>query len=140
MAEMKSFTRDKPLGWIEFDIDGEVFKLSSIAPAMAVLDVAKVNKAEDLEKVTIIMTFLDAVMEPDSAARFAARLGSIDNPITIDQATSIAVWAMEEVYASERPTQEASPSRNGSSTTGQSSTDTAPVEASIPEPLTRRVL
>jgi hypothetical protein len=139
-TEMKSFNRENELAWVEFDIDGEVFRLASVAPAMAVLDVAKVNTAEDIDKVQIIMVFLDQVLEPDSAQRFAARLRSIENPISIDQATSIAVWAMEEVYAPERPTPAPSSSPNGSGSTGPSTTDTASTGGSTPEPQTRRVL
>lgn len=137
---MKSFSRDKPLEWVEFDIDDEVFKLRSVAPAMAVLDVAKVNQAADLDKIQVIMTFLDQVLEPESAARFAARLSSIENPITIEQATSIAVWAMEDVYATERPTEAPLPSPNGSGSTGPNTTGTASTEGLISEPQTQRVL
>lgn len=137
---MKSFNREKPLEWIEFDIDGEVFKLRSVAPAMAVLDVAKVNQAADLDKIQVIMVFLDQILDSESAERFAARLSSIENPITIEQATSIAVWAMEEVYATERPTEAPSPSQNGSGSIGPSTTDTASTGESTPEPQTLRVL
>lgn len=137
---MKSFSREKAVEWTEFDVDGEVFQVVNIAPAMAVLDVAKVNDAKDLDKITIIMSFLDAVMESDSALRFAARLSSIENPITIDQASSIAVWLMEEVYATGRPTQEPSQSSNGSGATGTSSTATADSTGSTPGTTTLKAL
>lgn len=136
----KSFTRAKPLEFVEFDIDGEVFRAINIAPAMAVLDVSRVNDAKDLDRVTIIMSFLDQVLEVDSALRFAERLKSAENPITIDEVAAIAVWLVEEVYATERPTEAPSPSPNGSGSTGPSTTDSASTEASIPEPKAQRVL
>jgi hypothetical protein len=140
MGEIKKFTRSRNLDWIEFEIDGEVFKIATVAPAMAVLDVAAVNEAKDLDKLRIIMEFLDVVLEPDSATRFAARLKSQENPITIEQCSDVAVWAMEDLFTTDRPTTAPSPSPNGSETTGPSTTDGAGATVSTLEPKTQRVL
>lgn len=125
VAHAKDFTNnDKPEN-IEITVDQDVFIAVGEAPAMAILDVAGINKAEDVEKVQILFAFLDKVLLPDSAARFLERLGSPTEPITIDQATDIAVWLVQEAYAPERPTEAPSSSQNGSGSTGPTSTDTA---------------
>lgn len=140
MTDIKSFTNMNKKENVPFVIDDDTFTAVGIAPAMAVLDVAAVNKAADMDKIRIILEFLDQVLLPDSAIRFAERLRSSTEPITIDQAASIAVWLMEEVYSPERPTEAPSPSPNGSGSTGPSSTDGAPALASTPAPSSQRVL
>jgi hypothetical protein len=104
------------------------------------LDVARVNEAKGVEQVTLVMGFLDTVLEPESAKLFAERMKDPHNPIDIDELTQVAVWLVEEVYVSERPTEAPSPSPNGSGSTGPSTTGTASTEESTQEPSTRRVL
>lgn len=140
MDEIKNFTKIDRRDNVKFQIDDDVFEAVGTAPAMAILDVSAVNQADGLDKIKIIFTFLDQVLLPDSAQRFADRLKSSEHPIDIDQAASIAVWLMEGVYATERPTPAQSPSDNGSESTGQSSTDGAQGTESTPEPSARRVL
>lgn len=140
MEEIKSFTKMDRRDNVKFQIDDDVFEAVGTAPAMAVLDVSAVNQAKDLDKIRIILSFLDQVLLPDSAQRFADRLKSAEEPIDIDQAASVAVWLMEGVYAPERPTPAQSPSETGSETTGQNSTDGAQAAASTPGDSTRRVL
>jgi hypothetical protein len=130
VADIKSFTNLDRKADVLFEVDGDEFTAVGVAPAMAILDVGAVNKAEDMDKIRIILEFLDMVLLPESAARFAARLRSSESPISIDQAAKIAVWLMEEVYAPERPTEAPSPSQNGSGSTGQSSTGGASAPAS----------
>lgn len=140
MTVIKDFTKlNKPEN-IQFKIDDDEFTAVGTAPAMALLDVSAVNRAADMDKIRIILEFLDKVLLPDSAARFAERLSSSTEPIEIEQAANVAVWLMEEVYAPERPTEAPSPSQNGSGSTGPSSTDGAQAEGSTQEPLVRRVL
>lgn len=140
MTEIKDFTKLNKKENVEFKINEDTFTAVGVAPAMVVLDVSAVNKAEGLDKIRIILEFLDKVLLPDSAVRFAERLASSTEPIDIEQAADIAVWLMEGVYAGERPTGDPSPSANGSENTGPNSTDGAPAEESTPEPLVRRVL
>lgn len=137
MTEIKSFTKLDKRPDLQFEIDDDVFTAVGTAPGMAILDVAAVNKAENMDKIRIIFEFLDQVLLPESAALFAERLKSPTKPITIDQATSVAVWLMEEAYGSERPTGAQSPSANGSGSTGQSSTDGAQATDSTPGTSTR---
>ncbi len=115
MAERKKFTRSKPLGWIEFDVDDDTLLATTVVPGMVLLDVSAVNKAEDMEKLRIIMEFLDHVLHPDSAQLLTDRLRDPKNPLDLEELTSVAIWLVQEVYVTERPTQEASPSQNGSS-------------------------
>jgi hypothetical protein len=133
VTEIKDFTKLDKKPNLEFKIDEDTFTAIGTAPAMAILDVAAVNKAEDLDKIVILLGFLDKVLLPGSAIRFAERLGSAEDPISIDQATSIAVWLMEEAYGPDRPTEAPSPSQNGSGSDGQSSTDgaSAPVSTRV---------
>src|SRR4029077_4778513 len=98
MTEVKNFTQLDKKPSVPFTIDDDTFVAVGAAPAMAVLDVAAVNKATDMDKIRIIMTFLDQVLEPASAERFAERLRSATEPISISQVAEIAVWLMEEVY------------------------------------------
>lgn len=140
MTEIKDFTKLNKKENVPFTLDEDTFIAVGVAPAMAILDVAAVNKAADMDKIRIILDFLDQVLLPESAIRFAERLRSSTEPITIDQAASIAVWLMEEVYAPDRPTEALSPSPNGSESTGPSSTDGAPASESTPVPSSQRVL
>lgn len=140
MTDIKDFTNYDKKEDISFKVDGDEFVAVGTPSAMAILDIAAVNKADNMEKIRIVLEFLDQVLVGDSAVRFAERLRSNTEPITIDQAASISVWLMEEVYAPERPTEAPSPSQNGSGSTGPSSTDGAPAMASTPAPSAQRVL
>ncbi len=135
--EVKDFTNTDKKPDIPFTIDEDTFLAVGTAPGMAILDVSAVNKAENIDKIRIIFDFLDKVLYPDSAALFAERLASPVKPIEIEQATSIAVWLMEEKYAKERPTEDPSPSANGSESTGPNSTGSVPATGSTPGTSTR---
>jgi hypothetical protein len=125
MGKFKDFSRETEMEDVEIKVDGDTFYATGIAPALAVLDMAAVNDAGNVERMKIVMEFLDAVMHEESAERFAARLRSTTNPISVDQAVAIVMWLMEDVYATERPTEGRSPSQDGSATTGPNSTDGA---------------
>lgn len=130
MTEIKDFTNLNKKANLEFKIDGDTFVAVGTAPAMAILDVGAVNRAQDLDKVPILLAFLDKVLLPESATRFAERLGSSEAPIDVDQAVAVSVWLMEEAYGPDRPTEAPSPSQNGSGSDGPSSTDGAPAPVS----------
>ncbi len=138
--EVKDFTSDDKKPHIQFKVDGDTFVAVGDPPAMAILDVSAVNKAEGMDKVRVVLEFLDQVLLDESAELFASRMRSKTEPIGIDQATGIAVWLMEEKYAPDRPTEAPSPSQNGSGSTGPSSTDGAPAGGSTPAPSSQRVL
>jgi hypothetical protein len=139
-GEVKDFTNEDKKPDIEFRVDDDLFRAVGDPPAMAILDVSAVNKADGMDKVRVVLEFLDQVLRDESAELFAERMRSKVKPIGIDQATGIAVWLMEEKYAPDRPTEAPSPSQNGSGSTGPSSTDGAQAGGSTPEPSSRRVL
>jgi hypothetical protein len=134
VAKFKDFSREAELEPVTVTLDGDTFTFAGALPTMAVLDMAKVNSVKDVEKLEILMEFLDTVMLPESAARFAERLRSAENPISLDQCMNITFWLIEEAYTVGRPTRGSSPSLNGSETTGTSSTDGAEPTVSTPEP------
>lgn len=77
------------------------------------------------------LAFLDKVLLPESQVRFAARLQSIERPITLKQATQVYHMLVGR-YGGNRPTGPSSPSSNGHDGTGPESTVSAPTEVSIP--------
>jgi hypothetical protein len=140
MTEVKQFTSRKNTDPIPFEVDGETFHLLPNVPGTAVLDVAGISEAKGLDTARIIMRFLDQVMVPESAARFAARLGSSEDPITIETGIEVATWALGVVTNSDRPTEPSSQSSNGSGPDGASSEGGASPTASTSAPSTGRVL
>lgn len=107
----KSFTTavrsaDDPV-W--FEVDGERFDCSPVAPGAAILDVATLSASEDAQdRIRAIPTFLDSVLMPESRARFAARMGNPERPITVDTCGAVIAYLLE-VYTG-RPPAEPSPS------------------------------
>lgn len=140
---MKEFNRKKDLEWVEFKLNGDVYRAVNVAPAFAVLDVASVNQATGVERIRLIMGFLDQVLHDDDAKQLSERMRDKTNPVDIEEMTDVAVWLVEEVYATERPTTAPSTSQDGSGSTGPSTTGTASTngdQESTQEPSTRRVL
>lgn len=147
MTDIQNFSVPKrePL---KFQIDDDVFYAAPMIGADVLRDVLDMTDATalqsvDLEGATLeqrraaasaassqtakTMAFLDQVLEEESALRFAERMRSTTEPITIEQAFRVWQWLIGE-YGS-RPTQPSSPSANGHDGTGTSSTAGAPVEA-----------
>lgn len=88
---------------VQFTIDGDTFHAVPLAPGGAMLDMAAVQDGTNSEKVRAISEFLDMVLTEESAVLFAARLRDKKRPITLDQATEVVVWLVEEAYT-DRPT------------------------------------
>lgn len=130
---------------LKFKIDEDVFEAVAVVGAELLRDVTNMTdlaalqttdvSTMDAEQVKSIseaanqhtaktMMFLDAVLTPDSAARFGERLRSTTEPITIQQAYDVWRWLIEQYAA--RPTQPSLPSLNGHDGTGTSSTAGAP--------------
>jgi len=139
-AIMQDFTQARP-DTIKFRIDNDVFEAVSAVGAnlmrdiIGMTDVSELTSAnleelspEDagrrlpkvMAQVSKTLGFLDTVLLPDSAQRFAARMNSATEPITLDQAFKVWTWLVEQY--SGRPTQPSSPSANGHDGTGTSST------------------
>lgn len=89
---------------VEFAIDGEAFFAAAEMPLGSMVDVARTAlNGEPAEKIIAIMDFLDQILMPDSAVRFAGRMRSAERPIGMDEAGEIVKWLVQEVYAA-RPT------------------------------------
>lgn len=101
-----------------FSCDGEVFECAPVLPAGATRDLAKLAKATSNEQVILFGDFLDTIMLPDSAQRFAKRLRDTENPIT-DKQVSRVVMHLIRAYG-HRPTTPASSSQNGAGAGGES--------------------
>jgi hypothetical protein len=119
---------------VTFTLNGESYEAAADAPGGALLDIAAQagdETANDGARAMAIATFLDSVLLPDSAERFADRFRDPLNPITLEQAVEVLQWLVGEVYVG-RPTATRSPSANGRSRTGRPSTAAARPVASIP--------
>lgn len=79
------------------------------------------------EQTRKLMHFLDTVLLPDSAAKFADAMRRAEQPITLSQAMTIARWLVGQYGA--RPTVPPSSSDNGHGGTGTDSTAGVPTEA-----------
>lgn len=144
---MKDFSLPKQ-ETIKFKIDNDTFEAVPIVGAQILRDITNMSelvKLQNLDTTTMdreqleamaevatqhtarTMQFLDQVLLPDSAARFAERLRSAEEPITIQQSYEVWRWLIEQYSA--RPTQPSLPSLNGHDGTGSSSTVGAPVTA-----------
>lgn len=116
---MKEFTTTQrpPL---KFTIDGEEFTAASSIPGDMMVQVAKFLESTDMaEQVDVIVTFLDSVLVPESATRFAARFKSAENPITIDVAADVVMYLIEQLQS--RPTGPASDSPSQPALSGNGS-------------------
>lgn len=119
---------------VTFTLNGEGYEAAADAPGGAILDVAATATDDSLpdgRRAMAIGTFLDAVLLPESAERFADRFRDPTNPITLEQATELLTWLVEEVYVG-RPTARSRPSRPGPRATGRSTSGTARIAGSKP--------
>lgn len=105
----------------------DTIKLMSEGQDTANVSPEKLTKAADGVKTHTAraLQFLDMVLLPDSALRFAERMRSLENPITLEQTLQVWTWLIAQY--SGRPTEPSSPSANGHGGTGTSSTAGAPV-------------
>lgn len=103
-------------------VDGKV-EDASREELVAMIDMAKKQTGRTME-------FLDLVLEPESALRFAERMRSTVDPITMEQATEVFQWLLGE-YGN-RPTKPSNSSAASPEGNGTSSTVGAQLETSIP--------
>lgn len=153
MTEMMDFTAAGPvqetLEPIPFKIDDDVFHAYPEIGGGLLMDTISFEGLDQLQQLTEgdldnltqtqmadmmritqgqttkMMHFMDVVLLPESAERFAARMraagGGDVKPITLTQCFQVARWLMGK-YGN-RPTEPSSPSSNGHGGTGPSSTD-----------------
>lgn len=93
---------------IEWDVDGESFYAAPALPAEGLMLMAVIADAGDEapagESARAVLDFLDLVLLPESAERYAARLKDPLKPIRLEEASEHAKWLIAEKYQS-RPTE-----------------------------------
>lgn len=107
-------------------LDDLVGQSPSSVQAMSTEEQSRAASAASKQTVRALQ-FMDTVLLPDSSARFAERMRSVEEPITLEQAFQIWRWLLSQYGA--RPTEPSSPSQNGHDGTGTSSTAGAPAGA-----------
>lgn len=141
---------------IQFRIDGDVFEAFATVAAKSILDVSEMSVTLPPEDATMeeqleaakslrehnrkCFKFVQDALLPSSQDRFAERLTSNSEPITMGQVTAVYRFLMQRY--SGRPTTPPSSSSDGPGGTGTSSMDTArivdltPTDSSLPGSLT----
>lgn len=118
--EIPNFARQEPENMtpVKFKVDGELFECAPVGmlPAGATRDLASLARADKNQQVILFGSFIDAVMMPESAARFAQRLRDPQNPVLNRQISEIIVFLIR-TYG-DRPTVPVSSSVNGAGTGG----------------------
>lgn len=126
----------------EFAIEGQTYRIAAVLPAGALRDLTRLarladtidannpNTADTTSLVVGLGDFMDEVMFPESAVRFAKAIRDPERPIGMEQINDVLRWMVEEYSA--RPTQPLSPSPTGQSGTGTVSTAGPQPTESIP--------
>jgi hypothetical protein len=146
-AGVVDFTKPRDLR--RFRIDNDVFECAAAIPVNLARKLAKTrasvagaeglteeNAASNPELIDrmmdVVIEILESIMLPDSAKRFAERMGSITEPIDLGQLVAVSNWLMEDL--GERPTSPGFASSDSSSMTATTATSTAgvPLEVSTP--------
>lgn len=131
---VKDFTRKRKR--LTFRIDDDVFEAASALPGKTLgafaTRFAGIEKIPVAQQLDVFAEALGMVLLPESNARFQKRLGDLNDPIELEQASDVVAWLMEEY--GHRPTQPSSPSSTGqpSPESGTSSTDGQQPTESIP--------
>lgn len=102
---------------ITFTIDGEVFEAVPALPGDVLAEFAvRFTGTEDTDDLSVRLSqwkaALELVLQPESYARFTARMKDPERPIELEQSSEIIVWLLEQYGM--RPTQPPSPSSDGS--------------------------
>lgn len=125
---VKDFTRKHER--IRFRIEPDAFEAARALPGRTMTEFAtrfeKIGAMPVAQQVDAILDALGLVLLPESAALFAKRLGDLENPIELEQASDVMIWLLEKYGL--RPTQPSSNSVAGSGNpaSGTNSTDDQP--------------
>ena len=124
---------------ISFTIDGEVFEAVPALPGDVLAEFAvRFSGTEDSDDLIVRLSqwkaALELVLQPESYARFTARMKDSERPIELEQSSEVIVWLLEQYGM--RPTQPPLPSSDGSPSPelGTNSTVEAPPEESTSPP------
>jgi hypothetical protein len=144
MTEIVDFStpKEKALEPIRFKVDDDTFEAYAEIGGGLLMDVIAIDGLEDLDIPTDanaeigtaqlaamsrianaqskkMIDFLDEALLPDSQQRFAERMRSRENPISLTQVFQIARWLLAQYGA--RPTEPPSSSVNGHGGSGETS-------------------
>jgi hypothetical protein len=111
-------------------MDGDTFTAARDLPANVVKKLVSFESKTMPEQVEVVMDMLDLILIEESATRFAARMSSADNPISVNQIISL-MNDLLEVYGL-RPTTPLSTSAPPLTLTGDTLMDGAQPMVSIP--------
>lgn len=115
--------RSQPIQWT---MDEDTFQAAAACPQDVLLELIKMGNPDTTreQKIAAMPTFLDQVLLPESAARYAARVKDPENPIELEQTVEVAKYLVEQYTG--RPTAPPSSSESGGGDTGHGSTPGAP--------------
>jgi hypothetical protein len=135
--EVKDFTRNNVRDFtpkrksLVFRVDNDVFSAVAALPALLAMEFAssseEFEKASATERVVLLRSMFNLILEDDSVERFFERLSNKADPIDTQTMFEIIDWLMGEY--GQRPTESPSGSSNGSETqeSGSNLMVTAPV-------------
>lgn len=86
-----------------FRVDGELYLCAPALPGHIMENVSEYAEAQGQRRMKLIGEFLEAVLLPESAARYAERMRSAVEPITIEEAAAHVMHLLREVYGVTRP-------------------------------------
>lgn len=119
--EIRDFTDKAHSTPRQFKIDNDIFQCARVIPASVGRVLATLIDASPIDQFDGLGTVLDMIMLPDSAKRFAERMQSPTEPISLDQLNDVMAWLLEEYGG--RPTTPAGNSSALPASSGQSSMD-----------------
>lgn len=147
MQDMPDFSSSASTEVIKFRIDGDIFEAFADVGADIIMDVTKpvvIGQKENATQEELLemaekahefnlscMHFLQEVLLPSSRDRFAERLRSATEPITVRQALDVYRFLIQQY--SNRPTQPPASSSTGQGGTGTTSTDSARIVDLTPD-------
>jgi len=124
---------------ITFKLKGLTYEAVPEAPGGVLLTLASLPMGKDpeavLKRTMAVAEFLDRVLLHSSAEQFAENFNKPGpHTISLEKALEVMTRLVQEKYGGGRPTEQQSPSPDGRSTTGTSSTATAATDESTLEP------
>jgi hypothetical protein len=125
---IRDFSSKKPP--YVFTMDGDTFTAARDLPAVVIKKLVTFQDKTMPEQVAVVMDMLDMILIEESAQRFATRMSSADNPISVSQIIEL-MNDLLEVYGL-RPTTPLSTSAPPLTPTGDISMDGAQPMVSIP--------
>lgn len=109
---------------LEFKLHGVTYRAAGVCPGGVVLDLGDLdeNDKSPMAGTKIAVKFLDSVLYPEDAVKFAANMRIGENAITLGEVESSFQYLLGKyVKGTDRPTEAPSGSSDGAAATGQNS-------------------